>query len=154
MKVVSLSTENKFIIGGINMLFGQKLKQLRLNAGLTQANLASELGVTKRTLINYEKGKCYPKKTDIYARISSLFGVTTDYLLSDEDNFIIDAGDHGGSYAMNQARTLVSEVSGLFAGGTLDEEDKDAVMQAIMDAYWDAKKTNQKYAKAGQKEDV
>lgn len=135
------------------MLFGQKLKQLRLDAGLTQANLAAELGVTKRTLINYETGKCYPKKTDIYAKIASLFGVTTDYLLTDEDNFIIDASDHGGTYAMNQARTLVGEVSGLFAGGALDEEDKDAVMQAIMDAYWDAKKTNQKYATAGPKED-
>jgi hypothetical protein len=39
---------------------------------------------------------------------------------------------------------LVNAVGGLFAGGDLSEEDKDAVMQAIMEAYWDAKARNAK----------
>ena len=41
---------------------------------------------------------------------------------------------------------LVSEISGLFAGGELDEEEKDAVMAALTRAYWDAKEDNKKYA--------
>ena len=31
---------------------------------------------------------------------------------------------------------------GLFAGGSLDDEDKDAVMRSIMDAYWESKNEN------------
>ena len=48
---------------------------------------------------------------------------------------------------MAQAKELVAEVSGLFAGGELEDDDKDAVLRAIMDAYWDAKNENKKYAR-------
>ena len=41
---------------------------------------------------------------------------------------------------------LVSEISGLFAGGELDEAEKDAIMAALNRAYWDAKEDNKKYA--------
>ena len=34
---------------------------------------------------------------------------------------------------------------GLFAGGELSEEDRDGVMQAMMDIYWKTKQENKKY---------
>ena len=37
---------------------------------------------------------------------------------------------------------LVAGVSALFAGGELSENDKDAVMRALQDAYWMAKERN------------
>ncbi len=33
-------------------------------------------------------------------------------------------------------------MSGLFAGGTLSEQDKDAVMKALQDIYWESKARN------------
>ena len=65
------------------MKFGEKLRSLRIQNHLTQSDLAKKLGVSLRTLQNYEAGKIYPKQTEIYARIASLFSVTTDYLLND-----------------------------------------------------------------------
>ena len=44
-----------------------------------------------------------------------------------------------------QAERLVKEVSGLYAGGELAEEDMDAMMKAIQEAYWIAKEKNRKY---------
>jgi len=51
---------------------------------------------------------------------------------------------------MKQATALVSELSGLFAGGELTEEDRDAVMQSLQEAYWLAKKENRKYGRKEQ----
>ena len=67
------------------MKFGEKLRALRLQNHLTQGALAERLGVSLRTLQNYETCKIYPKQTEIYARIAALFGVSTDYLLNTTD---------------------------------------------------------------------
>jgi len=130
------------------MLFGEKLRELRKKEGLTQEALAAEIDVTKRTLINYESGRCYPKQAEIVMRLAKRFSVSADYLMSEADEFVAQAQARGGARGMAQAKELVAEVSGLFAGGELAEDDKDAVLRAIIDAYWDAKNENKKYARA------
>ena len=40
---------------------------------------------------------------------------------------------------MKQAQELIDGMSGLFAGGSLSEQDKDAVMKALQDIYWESK---------------
>jgi hypothetical protein len=40
---------------------------------------------------------------------------------------------------------LVDEVIGMFAGGSLPQEDKDAYMNAISRAYFESKEENKKY---------
>ena len=60
-----------------------------------------------------------------------------------------------GSRGMKQAKDLIEGMSGLFAGGTLSEQDKDAVMKALQDIYWESKARNvekytpKKYKKTG-----
>lgn len=128
------------------MKFGEKLKQLRVQNHLTQGALAKDLGVSLRTLQNYETCKIYPKQTEIYARIAKKFGVSADYLLTGEEQFLSDAAAMGGRTGLAQAQALIGQVGGLFAGGTLSEEDKDKVLCAINDLYWEAKRNNKKYA--------
>ena len=48
----------------------------------------------------------------------------------------------------------MSEVTGLFAGGDLAEEDMDVMMKAISDAYWIAKEKNKKFTPNRYKEQV
>ena len=45
----------------------------------------------------------------------------------------------------DNAEKLIEEVGGLFAGGELNEEDKDKVFRAITEMYWKAKDNNRKY---------
>lgn len=116
------------------MKFGEKLKALRLKHHMTQSALAEKLGVSLRTLQNYETCKIYPKQTDIYARISALFGVSTDYLLSEQP-----APDFVPT-AQLPPEELVARVGSLFAGGSLSDQDKDKVFATITELYWQAKR--------------
>ena len=58
----------------------------------------------------------------------------------------IDAAEQYGARGAAQAEEIIAGFSGLCAGGTLSEEDKDAVMKALQDIYWESKARNvQKY---------
>ena len=127
------------------MLFGEKLRQLRLSNGYTQEKAAGELGVTVRAYQNYEACRVYPKSSVVLAKAAAVFNVTADYLLSDEDRYIMDASDRGGAKARREVAELVTDLGGFFAGGEFSDEDKDKVMRTINDLYWKAKETNKKY---------
>lgn len=47
------------------MSFGAKLKQLREDRGLTQTELADKLGVTLKTISNYETKGTRPRTQDM-----------------------------------------------------------------------------------------
>jgi transcriptional regulator with XRE-family HTH domain len=64
--------------------FGNNLKTLRLQNGLTQAQVAQKLGVTKSVISAYETGLRLPSY-DILINISKIFKVSTDYLLGLEN---------------------------------------------------------------------
>ncbi|MBQ3226787.1 MAG: helix-turn-helix domain-containing protein [Clostridia bacterium] len=64
--------------------FSVNFKRLRKQKGLTQAQVAAYLGVTKSTISNYESG--YVEHLDSHeklARIAELFGVTINELLNE-----------------------------------------------------------------------
>ena len=134
-----------FVIKGAIMKFGEKLKQQRTLAKYTQTDLANKIGVSLRTIMNYESGSRYPKQREIYDKLADLFGVEKNYFLSEDEEFVLEAEKKYGSRGAKQAKELISEVSGLFAGGELEDEDMDNMMQAIQEAYWIAKKNNRKY---------
>ena len=129
------------------MVFGEKLKELREKKNLSQSKLAEIIGVDRRTIINYETGKSFPRNMDNYRKIAGWFGVTIDYLLSERDEFVAKAYIEGGSRGKLEAEALVAEAGALFAGGSLSDEDKDAVFYALQEAYWLAKQENKKYSK-------
>lgn len=69
--------------------FGNKLKELRQQAGLTQKQLADRMGLTKSVISYYELQERYPSP-DVLVKLSTIFGVTTDYLLGLESKPTID----------------------------------------------------------------
>lgn len=127
------------------MDFGEKVKKLRSDIHLTQTQLAKRTGVSMRTIQSYESGLSYPKKREMYKRLSDALGCDQNYLLSEDEKFLTDVKDQYGAKGERQAGALIAEVSGLFSGGALNEHDMDEMMQAIQDAYWIAKKNNRKY---------
>lgn len=60
--------------------FGQRLKELRVQAGMTQLQLAQRMGVTKSVVSFYELQERTPSP-DILVKLSGIFKVSTDYLL-------------------------------------------------------------------------
>lgn len=127
------------------MKFCEKLKEARTRASLKQEELAKALGVSLRTITNYESGERYPKKREIYYKLAELFHTEENYFLNEDEDFLLTAAEKYGSKGAKQARELMEEVSGLFAGGNIADEDLDEMMRGIQEAYWIAKEKNKKY---------
>lgn len=122
------------------MTFAEKLRMLRKRKGYTQQELADIIGVTSRTLINYEMGKCCPKQTELYMKLASVFDVDMEDLITDTELSSKSEGkEENAESAAKEMRKLIARMNGLFAGGQLSEDDRDKVMYAITDMYWKAK---------------
>ncbi|MCI7548653.1 MAG: helix-turn-helix domain-containing protein [Bacteroides sp.] len=126
-------------------MFKDRLKEKRLEAGLTQVELAGKAGVTTRTIQNYELGNRKPANMEVIQRIADALNTTTEYLLGSSGAYVVEAQERGGAKAARDIEELVSEVTGLFAGGELSEEAIEGAMKALNDAYWMAKEKNRKY---------
>ena len=127
------------------MVFKDRLKEKWLEAGLTQVELAGKAGVTTRTIQNYELGNRKPANMEVIQRIADALNTTTEYLLGSSGAYVVEAQERGGAKAARDIEELVSEVTGLFAGGELSEEAIEGAMKALNDAYWMAKEKNRKY---------
>lgn len=62
------------------MEIGQKLKQTRLDSGLTQETVAERVGVSRQTVSNWENNRSYPDIASLLA-LSDLYSLTLDELL-------------------------------------------------------------------------
>lgn len=127
------------------MSFGEKIKKLRESKGLTQVELAKMIGTSSKTVSNYEAKDLRPRKMEIYEKLAEIFEVNVNYLLTEEEYFIMNSAENFGYKGGKDAQGLIQSMTGLFAGGELPEEDKDALFEAIQKAYWQSKIENKKY---------
>lgn len=81
----------------------------------------------------------------IYHKLAELFHTEENYFLNEDEEFLLSAAEKYGAKGAKQAQALVDEVSGLFAGGNIADEDLDVMMKALQDAYWIAKEKNKKF---------
>lgn len=65
--------------GGIAM-FGELLRELRKDHGMTQVDLAKELSLSPLTISAYERSRCVPDDST-KVKIAKLFNISLDYLL-------------------------------------------------------------------------
>lgn len=63
------------------MTTGEKITSCRKKLGITQAELANELGVTRQAVSRWESDLAFPE-TDTLMKMSKLFSVTCDWLLN------------------------------------------------------------------------
>ncbi len=127
------------------MTFGEKVKSARIKLKLTQAELAEKYGTTVRVIYTYEADRARPRTMDACKKLANLLEVNVNHLLTDDEQFIVNANAEYGPHGAKQAKELLESATGLFAGGDIAEEDKDVLMRAIQDAYWMAKDNNKKY---------
>lgn len=127
------------------MTFGEKVRNERNRLGLSQDELAEQIGVTRRVISSYENDSSRPRGTERYNKLADALGVNINYLLSEDEAFIANVEDNYGRRGAKQAKELLAEVTGLFAGGEMADEDMREMVDAIQEAYLIAKKKNKKY---------
>ena len=67
------------------MNMGERITELRKSKGLSQEELAEQLGVSRQSVSKWETGVSIPD-TDKAIAMSRIFGVTADFLLTGESN--------------------------------------------------------------------
>lgn len=133
--------------------FAEKLKSARIQAGVSQTELARQAGVSRRSVFAYENGVSVPRR-DVLRRIAAALDVTVAYLTDDgtddphagqarEENINL-ARARFGARGAKEAADLLDRNSAFFAGGDVPQEDKDAFFEAIMTAYVTAKEEARK----------
>lgn len=63
------------------MQFGDKLKELRLQKGLTQKQLGDLINISDRVIGYYESNDRFPKDPSTLKQIANIFNVSVDYLI-------------------------------------------------------------------------
>lgn len=71
------------------MLIGKRIKDLRIERGLSQQELGDMIGVTKVSICGYENGTRTPS-LETFALLADTFETTTDYLLGREVSVVFE----------------------------------------------------------------
>lgn len=71
------------------MKWNKRIRDLREDNDMTQDDLASQLGISKRTLLRYESGVSEPT-ISVSISLSLLFNVSVDYIIGTKDTTEID----------------------------------------------------------------
>ncbi|EPW95330.1 helix-turn-helix transcriptional regulator [Streptococcus agalactiae] len=103
------------------MGFPERLKVLRLEANLTQKDMAEKFEISQQAYAKWEKESANPTK-NVITQLASFFNVTVDYLVGNTD------------YRTREEAEL-SEVEMLFRATSLDmtDEEKAIFKQELLD---------------------
>lgn len=66
--------------------FGERLRELRTDKGLTQKELGEKIGYAQSTVVYWENNENEPTVTAI-KKLCKFFGVSADFLIGLEDQF-------------------------------------------------------------------
>ncbi|MDE7082887.1 MAG: helix-turn-helix domain-containing protein [Clostridia bacterium] len=70
-------------------MLNNKIKNLRISFGISQTELANQLGVSKQCISNWENDNIQPS-IDMLIKLADYFKVTTDFLLGLDGRRTID----------------------------------------------------------------
>ncbi len=70
-------------------MLNEKIRELRKSYGISQVQLAKQLGVSKQCVSNWENDNVQPS-VEMLKQIARFFNVSTDYLLDLESKETID----------------------------------------------------------------
>lgn len=65
-------------------IFGERLKELRIEQGKTQAQVAEDLGISSVAYLHYEKNQREPS-FDLLVNMAKYFNISLDYLFGLDD---------------------------------------------------------------------
>ncbi|MBR2824142.1 MAG: helix-turn-helix transcriptional regulator [Clostridia bacterium] len=121
----------------------EKMKKARLALQMNQTQLADKVGVTQRSITDYERGAAIPRNSTI-RKLAAALHVTYTYLTDDEsddpqeganrENIIENARSRFGSRYAVQLNKMLDDSVASFAGGEVPTEDMDLFMEAFMSA--------------------
>lgn len=86
------------------MEIGKKLKNARVQSGMTQENVAEKINVSRQTISNWENEKSYPDIISVIA-LSDLYSISLDVLLKGDEKMIEHLEESTNVVKSNQKMT-------------------------------------------------
>lgn len=110
----------------------ERIKSLREERKITQQELAQYLGVTQKTISNYEKGERSPDPETL-KKIADYFDVTVDYLLGRSNHRKLTRRDERDiEKIIEETRQRIENTEGLMLDGEiLSQDDVDTIINAM-----------------------
>lgn len=105
------------------MEIGATIKKYRKSMHLSQTQLGDYLGVSKGTIINWERGRTFPNQT-FKKQLAEFFGI-------DEREFLCKASTESGHNAnstLSDANVLASQLIEMFINGSLSEDEQRTII--------------------------
>lgn len=106
----------------------ERLRDLRLEANITQKELAIAINTSQQNIAFYELGKRNPKKETL-DNLSSFFGVSTDYLLGKTD--IKNSSELDNRDLLD----IINTGSASYDGKPLTKKDQETLLQVLKDYF-------------------
>ncbi len=130
----------------IKTMDGKRLKKLRTDKKLTQAELGKIINVTKVSISGYESGGRTPD-TDNLKRLADYFGVTSDYLLGrSDDPELTEKDEKDVAKRWKQFKEEIENTDGLsFDGEPMSKEAKESLAESMDYIFRNTKKINKKF---------
>lgn len=88
------------------MSMAQRIKELRIAAGLTQEELGEKIGLQKSAIAKYENGRVENIKRSTIQAMADLFGVKPSYILGFDE----EEEQEDGYYLDSEAAEIAQEV--------------------------------------------
>lgn len=97
--------------GEAYMSLGKKLRHLRTEKNLTQKQLAKKVDVSLKTISRYEVGETKPRYRKTYDKIAGVLDSTYDYLVADEEEFILNEKSSTAQQVQGMQKRWFKELS-------------------------------------------
>ncbi|MBP0983738.1 MAG: helix-turn-helix transcriptional regulator [Oscillospiraceae bacterium] len=130
------------------MKMNEKIEIMLGRKRIRKTDFAESVGVTYRAFANYMNGSRRPR-ADTLNKIAEQLQLTPEFLKDDsqeleltiEERFIkrVCASDADKA----QAAQFLAQSRGLFAGNSLNDEDKEALLKCLMEIYEDSRKNSE-----------
>ena len=109
-------------------MLSERLKSLRLEAKITQKEIADKLEIGQGTYARYEKGDRKPTG-EILNKLANFFNVSTDYLLGNTDNKNSTKFEDDLEESLNTARA--------FSGKPISDHDREVMREILTEMFKD-----------------
>jgi len=131
------------------MEFGEKLRQARLTRNMSQQDLSKATNLSVRSLYAYETQNIVPHSNNI-RKLAEALDVSMLWLLSSREEsvddrpsgaelFLQSVTEKYGARSAQEAKSILERTAAFFAGGELDDEDKDLFFQSLTEAYMESR---------------
>lgn len=111
-----------------NIIFGNKLKFLRMKFGMTQSQLADILGVSASTIGMYEQGRREPDNRTLI-KLCKIFNTKLEYLFGINDN--IDNYTEIKETILNFITYINSQEKLIFNGRPITDEERKTISDSL-----------------------